>query len=436
MSMKLWSRTLPTRRRAVGLVAVLLGILLLRFALDVWAGSRLRSVAERIAPAYGGRLDAASLAPPAVRPGENRARIASAAASLADLPPGPTRSVQLSSALSDVPYMDPSARLAIFRLAASENRLALQVLDGIESRPKANWEIQYADGFRMRLPALMAIRDLSNVNVAAGRIALADGNADEAARRARLGIVLAGSLAQEPNLLIQLIHVGISREPLRLVRDVLAAGEPSAAALEALAGRLDEGRAADAAVTGLVGELKVIHGTLDSVEGGAEIVGGDRDGFWSRALAWFLRPAVRAAHARTLDELDQLIRYARLPAYERETQARRSLSDEPQPWWWRKLAPVMLGGLGRAVVSVDEQRASLMLASTAVALRRCRLEHGSYPEHLDELNPIYLPAPPVDPYTGRMPEYARQAAGFVLKVTVPSGTQAAAAELMNWSIPR
>jgi hypothetical protein len=96
------------------------------------------------------------------------------------------------------------------RQAVADNRLALQVLDEIESRPKANWELIYSDGHRMRLPSLMAIRDLGNVNAAAGRVALADGNLDEAARRARLGLALAGSLAQEPMLLIQLIRVAVA----------------------------------------------------------------------------------------------------------------------------------------------------------------------------------------------------------------------------------
>jgi hypothetical protein len=431
-------RLIPTRRRVVVYIAVFLGILLLRLALDLWAGAHLRSVSDRLAPAYGGRLDAASLSPPAVAPGENRARIVSAAASLADVQKAPLRRDQLMQALAGALPADPAARLAIIRRAVAENRLALQVLDEVEARPKANWEIEYADGFRMRMPSLLAVRDLSNLNAAAGLAALADGSADEAARRARLGLALAGSLAREPNLLIQLIHVATGRVQLSLIRDVLASGEPSGAALEPLAERLEESRATDPVVTGLVGELKVINGTLGAVEGGAVPWDpqADRGGFWPRALVWVLRPALRVAHARTLNDLDLLIQYARLHPYERDVRKLQLPSDEPQPWWWRKISPTILGGLGRAVRSGDEHQAILTLASTAVALRRCRLERGSYPEHLDELNPIYLPDMPVDPFTGREPEYVRTGAGFTLRVAAPSGTPDQAKDLLRWSVSR
>jgi hypothetical protein len=419
-------------------ILVILGFLLLRLALDIWAGSRLRSVSDRIAPAYGGRLDAASLSPPAVAPGENRARIVSAAGALTDVQKEPLRREQLMQALAGALPADPVARLAILRRAVAENRLALQVLDEVESRPKANWEIEYAEGFRMRLPSLLEIRDLSNLNAAGGLAALADGSADEAARRARLGLALADSLAREPNLLIQLIHVATARVQLRLIRDLLAAGEPSDAALESLADRLEEARATDPVVTGLVGELKVLNGTLGTMDGGAMAWGprADRGGYWSHALAWIFRPAVRVAHARTLNDFDLLIQYARLQPYERDARELRLPSDAPQSWWWRKISPMVLGGFGRGVRSGDEHRAMLALASTAVALRRCRLERGSYPESLKDLAPVFLARDPIDPFTGREPEYARARSGFTVSVAAPADAPDTTKGMLRWVIPR
>ena len=434
----LWQRLKPTRRRIVVYIAVFLGILLLRLALDVWAGAHLTSVSARIAPAYGGRLDAASLSPAAVAPRENRARIASAAAALTDMPQDAVRRGQFTGALLGTAPADPEKRLAILRHAVAENRLALQVLDEIESRPKTNWEIEYADGHRMRMPSLMAIRELGNVNAAAGLVSVADRNLDEAARRAGLGLALAGSLAQEPILLIQLIHLAVAREQLRLVRDILAAGDPSAAALERLAGRIEESRANDPVFTGLVGELKIIDGTLGDIERGAAPWDQQREsgGFWSRALAWFIRPAIRFGHARALEDLDQTIQYSRLQPFERNARNIRLPADEPQPWWWQEFSTMLVAGLGRSARSGDEHRAMLVLAGTSVALRRCRIEKGSYPEHLDELNPVYLPDVPVDPFTGREPEYTRSGSGFTLKVAAPAGTAEPTRRLLEWTVPR
>jgi hypothetical protein len=340
--------------------------------------------------------------------------------------------------LTDAFPAGPEKRLAILRQAVADNRLALQVLDEIESRPKANWELIYSDGHRMRLPSLMAIRDLGNANAAAGRVALADGNLDEAARRARLGLALAGSLAQEPILLIQLIRVAVAGEQLRLVRDLLAAGEPSASALEQLAQRIEESRLYDPAFTGLVGELKTINGMLDDFERGAAPWNLQREsgGFWSRALAWFIRPAFRFGHARALENLDQTIQFTRLQPFERGARNVRLPVDEPQPWWWQKVSSMLVAGMGRSVRAGDEHRAIMMLASTAVALRRCRLERGSYPESLDELAPVFLAHVPVDPYTGQEPVYARSGPGVSLKAAAPAGTWGASRKLLEWAIPR
>ena len=153
MLRQILTRLKPTRRRVVVYLVAMLGILALRLVLDVWAGSRLQTVTARLAPAYGGRLDAYSLSPPAVAPGENRARIASAAAALTTLDNGSGRRQNFLQAFTDAFPAEPQKRLAILRQAVIDNSLALQVLDEIESRPKANWELIYSDGHRMRLPS-------------------------------------------------------------------------------------------------------------------------------------------------------------------------------------------------------------------------------------------------------------------------------------------
>ena len=431
-----WLRLKPTRRRVVVDILVVLGILLLRLVVDVWAGAHLRAVSGRIAPEYGGRLDVASLAPPVVAPAENRARIAAAAAALTTLGrSGPLRESVMLAVTRALPA-DEARRQVILRQALEGNRLALTVLDEIHSRPEANWDIGYNDGPRMRLPSLLEIRDLSSVNAAAGTVALAAGDAGEAARRAGLGMALAGSLGREPNLLVQLIHIAAAGVQARLVQSLLAGGEPSGEALESLAASIEQERAHDPVVTGLTGELKLVHSAFDDWELGDLSRASQETGVGNRALLWFIRPGTRAAHARVLEDLHRTIQYARLRPFEREAQQLRLPLDEPQPWWWRKLSPMFFAGISRAIRSGDEHRAIMMLASTAVALRRFRLERGSYPVSLDELAPALLPRTPMDPFTGREPDYTCSGTGFALKVSAPPGTQGAPRDLLNWSIPR
>lgn len=46
--------------------------------------------------------------------------------------------------------------------------------------------------------------------------------------------------------------------------------------------------------------------------------------------------------------------------------------------------------------------ATLRAARTAMAVNRFRRDHGHLPQTLEELAPAYLPAPPIDPFTGTM----------------------------------
>ncbi len=151
-------------------------------------------------------------------------------------------------------------------------------------------------------------------------------------------------------------------------------------------------------------------------------------------LAWLARPAVRVAHARVLDQLHRLIEYTRLEPFEREARGLRPPWEEPQPWWWRNFTMFGTAGLARAAQSGDEYRALTMVSSTAIALRQCRLDRGAYPATLDELVPAYLSRVPVDPYTGRAPEYKTAGTGFKLTVAPPPASNTAA--LLDWTIAR
>ena len=68
-----------------------------------------------------------------------------------------------------------------------------------------------------------------------------------------------------------------------------------------------------------------------------------------------------------------------------------------------------------------------------MALRRFRLDHGTYPNALDELAPMYLKTMPLDPFTDRPPEYVRQGAGFELRADRPAKNRGPMGE---WTLPR
>ena len=437
------TRLKPTRRRVVTYVVVLLALLVVRLGVEMWAEWRLNGVTARLGKFYG-PIDVASLAPPRVAPPDNRARILRSAASLVTLQQDARRMAEVGKALSATAPADPAQRLAILRRTVTENSLAILVLDHVESRSGANWDIRYTEGTHADVPPLMEIRLLANVSAAASLVALADGQADDAARHVRLGLVLANSLAQERLLIVQLIRAAVERIALRPLRETLAAGEPSAAALEALATRLAETAGESQAVAGLTGEMKYVNTAVAGIAAGRDVpvgIAANRNpGYAEAVLAWIIRPVVVAAQTRMLDQFDQTIRYARLTASERASGRVSFPLDAPEPWWWKPFPWLQYArsGLTRAIASSDENEAVRALASTAVALRRHRLAHGAYPAALAELDASLLARPPIDPYTGRLVEYVREGSGFTLRIAVPAyaARNVELKDMFVWKVPR
>ena len=72
-------------------------------------------------------------------------------------------------------------------------------------------------------------------------------------------------------------------------------------------------------------------------------------------------------------------------------------------------------GLGQAAMRLAYGQASVDLSRTAVALERCRLARGAFPEALDALSPQFIAKVPLDVIGGQPLKYRRTPEGsFVL----------------------
>jgi hypothetical protein len=414
---------------------VLLALLVVRLVLGFWAAHELENTVERIAPHYGG-LALATLAPPNLPRVENRAKVLAAAAALVNTPGNAAGEGRLNSALTGSLAKDLATQIPILREIAADNRLALEVVATAEGRAQSNWEIHYSDGRSVRLPSLMELRTLSNVVEAAGRVALHDGQADEAVRHARLGFVLAAGMAPERQLLMQLIRVAIDQAHFGFIKTILTDGRPSAPALATLAPQFDTALTRSPGVLGLVGEVKFLNSVISDVEDGKQQGRWDGPAYTyvlGSGFLWMARPAVFAGHARALDQLHRTVQFARLQPFERQARKLPLPSADP-PWWWKRFANFVWGGFGQVIASSDRHLALARIASTAVALRRHKLEHGSYPASLDPLVPGFLAEVPIDPFTGRPLRYLADGDGFSLRAEVPPGTSKP--ERFVWRIPR
>jgi len=76
---------------------------------------------------------------------------------------------------------------------------------------------------------------------------------------------------------------------------------------------------------------------------------------------------------------------------------------------------MIMPALGKCMDRDAENSARLRTAATALAIERYRLKHeGKLPETLSALVPEYLPAVPIDPFTGEALRYRKRDKGFVV----------------------
>ncbi len=292
------------------------------------------------------------------------------------------------------------------RAFAEQNREAIQFAARIPTRTKASWDVDYAGGGSL---GLLEGRNLSNVLYLNALLELEAGRPDEAARMIAIGFAVSSSLNNEPQLIAQLVRIAIAERQFMALQRLLTRSEPSKPALEDLARWLKENRP-DPLRIGLESELAYASTMMTQMESGrADLMGNQFLG--SRVMLRIMRPFVRLAHVRYLRNMESLIA--------------NQAGPRPRPAWeapktspWSPMDSITTGslsGLARTVQTGDDYMSMLGASEIVVALRRHKLDHGSYPADLSALAPTYLDQLPINPYTGAIPVYARDGDGFTLR---------------------
>lgn len=383
------------RIRFLGLVTIL--VLLVAYSgLDWWSGRRLSHQIARFEAKYG---PLAAAVKPNLPPSDNRARLVRASAALVSArPDGLTPAVERLLRPESAATVDDDLRAVV-----NGNQQAIDLLGDLDSRQQSSWD----DGD----PQLLQLRQLGNLLYAAAMTDLADGRADQAAERVVQGLDVANSLANEQTLIAQLIRVAVGIPALDTTQRLLAQAEPSPSALEKLADRLAQCRRPDPMRAGLIGEAINVNLSfagsetgLGSTNGGTPLLGGP--------LGRVARPLVRTARTSYLAQMEALL--------DRQTgpRPRHTAPALAEPRWWSpvdRLISTVMPGLERAIETGDAFNSALAGAEIAVALRRFRLQTGTYPDQLSALVPAYFDTVPIDPFTGAAPVYSRQGPGFSLQ---------------------
>jgi len=414
-----------TRRRRWKLFVLVSPLIVLAayFGVDIWTGHRVNLAAARLEERYGG-LALRHLTTAPVPAANNRARLVRAASALTV--PMSTAATTALTGVTRTPDTTPLP--AELRAFVEANNRALGLLADARLRTESSWEIEYVDP--SNAPPLMELRVLWQAAYVAALVKIEDGQPDEATRYITSGLAMAASLRQEPNLITQLIRVAVAFQHIDAIQRLITRAEPSKASLDEIARLLDENRSPDPMRVGLLSEVRMAHSILTRMEQGRldDGVPGPGPSAWSGPVARIRRPLMRIAHAAYLQHVEQLL----------DVQA----GPRPRPPFIHSSRLPLLGrwtdgftaGLERAITTGDDFNSVLGAAELAVALRRCRMDRGAYPDDLAMLVPAYLPAVPMNPFTGKPPGYARHGSGFTLSAPQSRASDRPSPPTPEWTV--
>ena len=410
----LWPDGPARRKRWLTMAIVMMLVVAAHAGLTAILSAR-TSRAEREFVARWGPLEMASHRPAAVEEAANAARAVLAAAKLVALPTSPvdaTARLYEGFAAGTEGNLTAADRDAI-RSVVRANTPALLILDEAAARPGSNWEIHYEWGIEAEVPPLLDILQLAKLNAAAGRLAVEDGQLDDALVALRRGGAIARSLEAEPIVIVQLVRMAVTRLDARLMRLILGRLDPGPERLADLASLVKDDRPRQRTQQAMLAEAKALTGMF-TARGGAARFGGREPHSGSMLNFGMVRAVVRpyllAEERIWLERMSGRIARLDVPRHDRP-----STEPEPRLRAWDILVRVIESDAGAVIDRADLAEARSGLVRVAIAIERHRAARGHAPAALAELVPEYLEAAPLDPLTGRPFAYGSDDAGWNLK---------------------
>ena len=318
----------------------------------------------------------------------------------------------------------PAAQAVLY--AFKGRRAVLDQITEAARRPRAQYDLRYADGPNALLPHLaihksMAgkLRTRSAARVAAGDTAGAAEDIDTILRLAEL-------TGEDPVLIGYLVRVAIQSSAFSAFWAGTSQHAWSDAQLAAFQQRFEGLKQRDSLVKAFRGERlfgktcfelmrqgRLNPETLGAVDGGS-------DGFSGGAMpkAWLLQN--QAYHSRVMDQVvDALQRCdpergiaAKGSIWETERIDQTVFDTANRRFHpYRILTHMLLPGLAKVHAKADRSLTTSRLAITVAGLERHRLATGSYPKALGDLVPKWVPAVPLDPMDGQPLRYRLNADG-------------------------
>ena len=332
----------------------------------------------------------------------------------------------------------PTAQAVLY--AFEGRRAVLDQVTEATRRPRAQYELRYADGPFALLPHLaihksmaVKLRTRSAARVATGDTAGAAEDIDTLLRLAEL-------TGEDPTLIGYLVRVAIQSIAFSAFWDGTAQHAWSDAQLAAFQQRFEGLKQRDSLVKAFRGERLFGKTTFELMREGRldpDTLGAMESDESGNSFGWGLVPRAwllqsQAYHSKVLDQVVGALQRcdpergiaAKGSIWETE-RVDQTLFDTAGRRFhpYRIFTQLLLEGLAMVHTKADRSLTTRRLAITVAALERHRLATGPYPKPLDDLVPRWVPAVPLDPMDGQPLRYRLNADGtFALYSVGPNHT--------------
>ena len=332
----------------------------------------------------------------------------------------------------------PAAQAVLY--AFEGRRAVLDQVTEAARRPRAQYDLRYADGPNALLPHLaihksMAgkLRTRSAARVAAGDTAGAAEDIDTILRLAEL-------TGEDPTLIGYLVRVAIQSSAFSAFWDGTSQHAWSDAQLAAFQQRFEGLKQRDSLVKAFRGERLFGKTTFELMREGRldpDTLGAMEDDGSGHSFGWGLIPRAwllqnQAYHSKVLDQVVGKLQRcdpergiaAKGSIWETERVEQTVFNTANRRFHpYRIFTHLLLPSLVKVHAKADRSLTTSRLAITVAGLERHRLATGRYPKSLDDLVPRWVPSVPLDPMDGQPLRYRINADGtFTLYGVGPNHT--------------
>ena len=448
---------LPRRYRV--LLTVVLGLFILWLvhyaAVSVIYGIQLRDLKAQV-QAEGSSLDLVELAYPqgrrrSLEANENAALLYRAAGSIMDMRIGPKIPEVDSYSAFLMAKPGERAKLVSEKRAGLETLLRdsaipLQLLHQAAQYEHAWFDLDYSEGWQMKLPHLAQLRSEARLLSLEAWLAADQGGAHKALQATWAALRIRHAVEDEPILISQLVGIATDSIALSACQGIMPAIQPQEADLCLILTEL-QSRAPTSYRLGAEGERAIGSMVFEFV----------RNNGVNRALREFNSPGelgqdmviILEAKRWALNTLppDEAYYLSFMNRFVEEAARSASLTlaevqrweedcttmSSPDPLWNpHPFSRLLLPALGRFLAEAKKDVARRDVAECGIAAELYRLDHGAYPKSLEALAPKYLAALPNDTFSGQPLLFKSLPEGVLIYSVGPNGKDDGGVDDQTW----